>query len=315
MKHAIQCFAICLLVSAFINGAETNAQEVFQTPKISATETEKLADGLYAFRWGAYRSIFMVTDEGVIATDPMNTKAAALYRAAIAEVTDQPVKYLVYSHSHWDHASGGQIFKDEGAQIVAQERCVQNMEMSPKTDVVRPDITFKDTYKVELGGTSLDLFYFGPSHGTCLVVMIPRPHKMMFSIDIVTPPTGWYMPWDPLIADLHFYNVVQYLDGMQALAEREGIEKLIGAHLVPGFDENGDMFGQPSTGPVAAIAERRKFWNLVVESVKKAADEGTPTPEVHNVIDLTPFETLRGYDERNMKLILRRAGSYYSIGR
>lgn len=296
-------------------GSHTSDLTVFQTPKISATETEKLGDGLYAFRWGAYRSIFMVTDEGVIATDPMNAKASGLYRAAIAEVTDQPVKYLVYSHSHWDHASGGQIFKDEGAQVVAQENCVQNMEMSPKDDVVRPDITFKNTYKVELGGTSLDLFYFGPSHGTCLVVMIPRPHKMIFSVDIVTPPTGWYMPWDPLIADLHFYNVVQYLDGMQALAEREGIEKLIGAHLVPAFDEEGTMYGQPSTGPVAAIAERRKFWNMVIESVKNATEAGTPTPEVHEAIDLTPFESLRGYDERKMKLILRRAGSYYSIGR
>jgi hypothetical protein len=138
---------------------------------------------------------------------------------------------------------------------------------------------------------------------------------MIFSVDIVSPPTGWYMPWDPLIADLHFYNVVQYLDGMQALAEREGIEKLIGAHLVPGIDENGEMFGQPSTGPVEAIAERRKFWNMVIESVKTATEAGTPTPEVHEAIDLTPFESLRGYDERKMKLILRRAGSYYSIGR
>ena len=130
-----------------------NAQ--FVPPGIAPTATEQLAENLYAFRYGPYRSLFMVTDEGVIATDPISPEAALQYRAAIAAVTDQPVKYVVYSHAHWDHARGGQIFKDEGATFVAQKRCVANFEDSPDPDIVLPDITFDANYSVELGGTSL----------------------------------------------------------------------------------------------------------------------------------------------------------------
>ncbi|MGA1873120.1 MAG: Ig-like domain-containing protein, partial [Thermoplasmatota archaeon] len=44
----------------------------------------------------------LVTDDGVIATDPLGVESAPLYREAIRAVTDQPVKYVIYSHSHWD---------------------------------------------------------------------------------------------------------------------------------------------------------------------------------------------------------------------
>ena len=78
-------------------------------------ETEQLADGLYTFRYGGYRNIFIVTDDGVIATDPLNKKAAAALREEIGNITDQPVKFVAYSHSHWDHAAWAKIFKDAGA--------------------------------------------------------------------------------------------------------------------------------------------------------------------------------------------------------
>ena len=31
---------------------------------------KKIGDGLYVFRWWVYRNIFIVTDDGVIVTDP-----------------------------------------------------------------------------------------------------------------------------------------------------------------------------------------------------------------------------------------------------
>lgn len=48
----------------------------FLPPGIAMSETQRIADGLYTFRWGAYRSLFMVTPAGVIATDPVSPEAA-----------------------------------------------------------------------------------------------------------------------------------------------------------------------------------------------------------------------------------------------
>ena len=69
-------------------------------PGIELIETEDLGDGLYAFRYGPYRNIFLVTSQGVIATDPLDVKAVGPLREAIAQATDKPVKYVAYSHSH-----------------------------------------------------------------------------------------------------------------------------------------------------------------------------------------------------------------------
>ena len=69
--------AMCLSILAI----PASAQFI---PGIELVQTDDLGDGLYAFRFGPYRNIFIVTDDGVIATDPLDMKAAAPYRAAIS---------------------------------------------------------------------------------------------------------------------------------------------------------------------------------------------------------------------------------------
>jgi len=294
-----------------------SAAAQFVPPGIAPVELEQLAENLYAFRYGPYRSLFMVTDEGVIATDPISPEAAVKYRAAIASVTDQPVKYVVYSHAHWDHARGGQLFKNEGATVVAQERCVQNLAESPSADIVPPDITFADTYSIELGGVSLDLYYFGPSHGTCLIVMIPRPHKMIYTVDLVTPRPagGGYLPWDPQVADFQFFNAVEYLRAVEELVNREQIETVIGAHLVPLPQGKGQFAPAPTTGPVIQITERREFWEGLMSAVKAEMDSGTQSFMVASRLDLSPWENIRGFNKRKFKQLADRVAAYYAIGK
>jgi len=303
------------LITLGLSLQATQAQ--FLPPGIEPRATEQLADGLHTFRWGPYRSLFMVTADGVIATDPISPEAATHYRQAIAAVTDLPVKYVVYSHAHWDHARGGQIFKDEGATFISQSRCVANFAESPNADIVPPDITFDETYSVELGGQSLDLYYFGPSHGTCLIVMIPRPHKMIFTVDIVTPRPagGGYLPWDPQVADFQFYNAVENLRAIEALVQEEQIDTVIGAHLVPLPEGKGKFVAAPSTGPVVQITERREFWENLLQAVKAEMDSGTESFMVSNRLDLAPWEDIRGYNKRKFKQLVDRVAAYYAIGK
>jgi len=61
----------------------------------------------------------VITQAGVIVTDPANTGHAAAMRAAIAELTDQPVRYLVYSHQHWDHVLGGGFSRTKARRSLA----------------------------------------------------------------------------------------------------------------------------------------------------------------------------------------------------
>ena len=63
---------------------------------------EEIRGGLYGVTDGSYNTMFLVTDEGVVAIDAPPS-IGANYLKAIAEVTDKPIKYVIYSHSHLDH--------------------------------------------------------------------------------------------------------------------------------------------------------------------------------------------------------------------
>src|SRR5437899_12915936 len=95
------------------------APPLFATTKVDGT------DGVYIFRYQGHQSMFVVTPEGVIATDPIGyqrPQAVATYIDEIKKVTPLPIKYVVYSHHHFDHIAGGKPFKDLGATFVAHER-------------------------------------------------------------------------------------------------------------------------------------------------------------------------------------------------
>ncbi len=259
---------------------------------LAGHSTTKLADGLYAFRNTGTRSIFMVTDDGVIATDPINAETAKIFRAEIAKVTDQPVKYVVYSHEHWDHVQGGQIFKDEGAQFIAHENCVAHFYDLPNPNIVMPDITFSDDYTLELGGRTLDLLYFGPNHGDCMVVMRPDPGDFLFVVDLVTP-GGAPLGFMPDYAPHHYLRTLKEIEALDYKA-------IIGGH--------GAMLSHPS-----AVTERRQYLEALMAATQQAMASGGNPFELHKEIRVSEFAHLRGYESR-IEDNARRMLAFYGIG-
>ena len=110
--------------------ATAQAQQA-QRPQIETTKVEG-TDNVYIFRNGNHQSMFVVTKDGVIATDPVaygRPTGGQQYVDEIRKVTQAPIKYLIYSHHHYDHIAGGKAFKDAGATIVAHRK----RERSPRS--------------------------------------------------------------------------------------------------------------------------------------------------------------------------------------
>ena len=108
-------FAVLAVLMALPAFAQAPARPQIQTTKVDGT------DGVYIFRNGGHQSMFIVTTDGVIATDPIaygRPTGGADYVAEIRKVTSQPIKLLIYSHHHYDHIAGGKAFKDAGATIL-----------------------------------------------------------------------------------------------------------------------------------------------------------------------------------------------------
>ena len=96
--------------------ATTALAQQAQRPQIETTKVEG-TDNVYIFRNGNHQSMFIVTKDGVIATDPIaygRPTGGQDYIAEIKKVTDKPIKFLIYSHHHYDHIAGG---KQDSCQV------------------------------------------------------------------------------------------------------------------------------------------------------------------------------------------------------
>src|SRR3989442_6314654 len=103
-----------------------------QQPQRPAIETTKVegTDNIYIFRNQNAQAMFIVTKDGVIATDPVaygKPTGGQAYVDEIKKVTDKPIKYLIYSHHHYDHIAGGKAFKDAGARIIAHRKVKERL--------------------------------------------------------------------------------------------------------------------------------------------------------------------------------------------
>src|SRR3990172_9422765 len=116
----------CGALAATIVGPAQAQQPPFATTKVDGT------DNVYIFRYENSQAPFIVTSAGVIATDPIGygrPQAVTTYLAEIRKVTNQPIRYVIYSHHHFDHIAGGKPFKDAGATFIAHKRARERLEV------------------------------------------------------------------------------------------------------------------------------------------------------------------------------------------
>ena len=106
--------------------------------------TFEIAPGVYSYTSGNhYHSMFVVTDDGVAAFETVNSKHSIAMLEAIRAVTDQPVKFALQTHNHWDHASGGGVMQEAGAKTVMHKLAAEWLEANPgDADLVRTDPLF-----------------------------------------------------------------------------------------------------------------------------------------------------------------------------
>jgi glyoxylase-like metal-dependent hydrolase (beta-lactamase superfamily II) len=157
-------------------------------PAAPTFETRKVADNVYAFRYGGYQSLFVVGKDGVIVTDPSarnKPDAVPTFIAEIRKITPLPVRYVIYTHSGYDHIAGGKPFKDMGATFIAHANAKLQIErMNNAPDVVRPDRTVGDgVTHLTLSGEKIDLVYPGPTRSDNMISVYLPKEKVLYAAD------------------------------------------------------------------------------------------------------------------------------------
>lgn len=163
-----------VLVSVCLLAGATSAQDIKR-------EITRVAGDVYRFQNKFHFSLVTVTNDGVVIVDPINADAASWLKANLATITDKPITHLIYSHSHGDHASGGKVYVDAGAKVIAQANAPETI------DGVTPDERFAYTKTLEIGGKTFELTWLGEGHGKDLIAVVVRPENVAFITDAASP--------------------------------------------------------------------------------------------------------------------------------
>jgi len=236
-------------------------------------EISKIAGELYMFRNNFHSSVFAVTPAGIIATDPINADAARWLKAELQTRFNQPVRYLIYSHDHADHISGGEVFADT-ALVIAHEDA-RPVIIGEKRPTAVPQVTFSDRMTIELGGTTVELAYAGRNHSNNSIVMRFPNERVLFAVD--------FIPVDS-VAFRNFPDA--YLDDwIESLKKVEAMDFDV---LAPG---HGPL------GRKGNVRQFREYMEDLKSAVLQAIREGKSLDEMKQSIKLPKYEQWSGYKE------------------
>jgi glyoxylase-like metal-dependent hydrolase (beta-lactamase superfamily II) len=274
-----RALAAALALSAAL-AATARAQPSEPPPPFATTKFDG-TENVYIFRFGGHQSMFVVTPQGVIATDPIGyqrPQAVTTYIDEIKKVSDKPIRYVVYSHHHYDHIAGGKPFKEQGARFVAHKNARAHLATLKYPDIVMPDETVDQKKTIRLGNTTLELIYVGRNHSDNTLVMRLPKEKIIFAVD--------FLP----IQTLQWRNIP---DNVSPVEYEDSLKKVLALdweRMIPGHPYAGGRLGTKKD-----VEDHLAYMQELSAEVKKAADAGKCMDTAMREIKLPKYESWGNY--------------------
>jgi len=144
MKRSEWILAV-LSCSAFVSfTAHAQPGPLWQSTTYKGQEIGKLTGDVYYARTDDYVSAFMVTRDGIVLVEPVGPEHAKWLKGELDRRFHVPVKYVIYSHSHGDHASGAAVFADT-ARIIGHEALLGLIALPPASTPLPQNLKAQDT--------------------------------------------------------------------------------------------------------------------------------------------------------------------------
>jgi glyoxylase-like metal-dependent hydrolase (beta-lactamase superfamily II) len=239
---------------------------------------------------------FVVTDDGVVVFDALGTPALGkAMLAAIAGVTDQPVRRVVVSHYHADHVYGLQAFKAAGADIWAHRHAQQYLASSDSADrlaqrrldlfpwvdantrLVAPDVWLDGDTDFRLGGVTFRLLYSEGAHSPEDLLMYVLPDRTLFAGDLI------------------FAGRLPFVGTADSRGWLKAMDKMIAAGalvVVPGH-------GPPSSDVARDLVLTRDYLVYLRDSMRRAVDELESFDDVYARTDWSRYKSLPAFEQAN----------------
>ena len=158
-----------LIVSVLVMVGGTHAQEEVNI------ETSDLGSGVYMLKGQGGNIGVFAGDDGVFMIDDQFAPLSEKIKAAISEISDKPIKFLINTHWHFDHTGGNENFGKSGSVLVAHENVRKRMstdqlmkafnrEVKASPKMALPVVTFDQQVGFHLNNDYINVMHVANAH-------------------------------------------------------------------------------------------------------------------------------------------------------
>jgi len=165
---------IALVAAAILSSSAAVVAQPVDYSKLDIEITD-LGNGVHLLGWQGGDSLILIGDDGVLLVDTSVAQMGDKIRAAVAKVSNKPIKLVINTHAHADHFGANEAMAKGGAVIVAhvnlRERMAKgqtiaafNQTIPPSPPAALPTITYADAMALHFGGDTIQLFHAPNAH-------------------------------------------------------------------------------------------------------------------------------------------------------
>jgi glyoxylase-like metal-dependent hydrolase (beta-lactamase superfamily II) len=303
MRTLAKVSALGIVVTVFLVSVLAAPKDEVELPKMQFNDVKEIAPGVF-FRYssisatdpkvpfGGSNNIWIVFKDYVVVVDANFPKEAGDVIAAIKKTTDKPIKYVLDTHHHGDHAYGNAVWAKEGAKIVGSKNTSRLLKVNgPKawdqaakdrTDIKESelkvvDIDFDDKYVLDDGTQRVEFLHFGHSHTIGDAVAYLPKHKILCTGDACVNGAFNYMGHSSSASWIKCLEKMEHLD----------IKMICPGH---GAVAGKDLLGR----------QKRYFADLRAQ-VKKGIDAEKKLDDIIASVDMPWYKEWTGKDAKAIK--------------
>lgn len=166
-----QVAAIAMLVTSLFS-TPVLAEDRFAKVEISS---EPVAGNVYMLQGAGGNIAVLAGKDGTFMVDDQYAPLTAKIQKAVADLEDQPLRFVINTHWHGDHTGGNENLGKGGALIVAHENVRKRLsteqfieafkrKVEPSSPAALPVITFTDATTFYWNGDEVRVQHVGPAH-------------------------------------------------------------------------------------------------------------------------------------------------------